>query len=168
MQTAKGAQTDRRLLSRTPARNGRANKAIPNSREKKAGQRPSRQGKNPVRRPPQVCASREVIQPRFQNTGSWTPGLAFVRRYQSTKANPGVQDPVFWNLGWITSRDAHTWGGRLTGFFPCLLGLWPAFFSLLFGIALFALPFLAGVRLSKRLSVWAPLAVCMATIFFAP
>jgi len=88
--------------------------------------------------------------------------------YLRTKANPGVQDPVFWNLGWITSRDAHTWGGRLTGFFPCLLGLWPAFFSLLFGIALFALPFLAGVRLSKRLSVWAPLAVCMATIFFAP
>ena len=56
----------------------------------------------------------------------------------------------------------------MTGFFPRLLGLWPPWFCVLFGIALFALPFLAGVRLSKRWAVWAPLAVCVSVLMFAP
>jgi hypothetical protein len=88
--------------------------------------------------------------------------------YLRTKADSGTQDPVFWDLGWFNSADPHIWGGRLTGFFPRLLGLWSPLVCLLFGIALFALPLLAGVRLSRRLAVWAPLAVCLAVILFGP
>lgn len=88
--------------------------------------------------------------------------------YLRTKSDPGVQDPVFWDLNWITTADPHTWGGRITGFFPRLLGFWPEWFCVLFGIVLFALPFLTGVRLSRRPAVWAPLAVCATVILFAP
>ena len=85
-----------------------------------------------------------------------------------TKADPNAQSPVVWDLGWITPADPHTWGGRLTGLFPRLLGLWSPLFCLIFGIALFVLPLLAGARLSRRLSVWAPLAVCLLVIFCGP
>jgi len=85
-----------------------------------------------------------------------------------TKSDPGVQDPVFWDLNWIAAADPHLWGGRITGFFPRLLGFRPEWFCVLFGIALFVLPFLAGVRLSRRPAVWMPLAVCVAVILFAP
>jgi len=88
--------------------------------------------------------------------------------YLRTRSDPGTQEAVYWDLGWITSPDPHAWGGRLTGFFPRLLGLWPPWLSVAIGIALCALPFLAGVRLSKRLAVWAPLAVCAAVLVFAP
>ena len=88
--------------------------------------------------------------------------------YQRTKADPGTQDPVVWDLSWISSTDPHTWGGRLTGFFPRLIGLRSPLVCVLFGIALFALPFLAGVRLSRRLAIWAPLAICVGVILFGP
>lgn len=88
--------------------------------------------------------------------------------YLRTRSDPGAQEPVVWDLGWITSADPHAWGGRLTGFFPRLLGVWPALLSLVMGVALFALPFLAGVRVTKRSAVWAPLAVCAAVLMFAP
>jgi len=88
--------------------------------------------------------------------------------YLRTKSDPGVQDPVFWDLNWITTLDPHTWGGRVTGFFPRLLGVWPPLPCLILGVALFALPFLAGVRLVKRPSVWAPLVICLATTLLAP
>lgn len=88
--------------------------------------------------------------------------------YFRTRVDPGAQAPVVWDLGWIASPDPHSWGGRLTGFFPRLLGIWPFWVSVALGIALLALPFLAGVRLSKRLAVWAPLAVCAVVVMFAP
>ncbi len=88
--------------------------------------------------------------------------------YLRTKSDPGVQEGVFWDLNWITSLDPHTWGGRLTGFFPRLLGIWPSYVCLVLGIALFALPLLAGTRPMKRPSVWVPLAICLAVTLFAP
>jgi hypothetical protein len=88
--------------------------------------------------------------------------------YLRTKVDPGAQDPVFWDLGWISSFDPHLWGGRLTGFFPRLLGVWPVSLSILLGAALVAVPFLAGARLSKRASVWTPLAVCIVVIMVGP
>jgi hypothetical protein len=88
--------------------------------------------------------------------------------YLRTRIDPGAQEPVVWDLGWITSPDPHAWGGRLTGFFPRMLGIWPAWLSIAIGIGLFALPLLAGARLSKRVAVWAPLAVCLAVVMFAP
>lgn len=88
--------------------------------------------------------------------------------YLRTKSDPAAQDPVFWDLNWITTLDPHTWGGRVTGFFPRLLGVWPPVLCLVLGVALFVLPFLAGVRLTKRPAVWAPLVICFATILLAP
>ena len=88
--------------------------------------------------------------------------------YLRTKADPTAQDPAYWDLNWINAADPHLWGGRLTGFFPRLLGFWPVWLDAFFGIALFALPLLAGMRLSKRLKVWVPLAVCIAVLLFAP
>ena len=88
--------------------------------------------------------------------------------YLRTRIDPGAQAAVVWDLGWLASPDPHAWGGRLTGFFSRLLGIWPSWVSVAIGIALFALPFLAGVRLSKRPAIWAPLAVCAAVVMFAP
>jgi hypothetical protein len=88
--------------------------------------------------------------------------------YLRTSADPSAQDPIVWGLNWFSTSDPHTWGGRLTGFFPRLLGLWSPLFCLIFGIALFALPFLAGARPSKRWAVWVPLSVCVAVMLFGP
>lgn len=88
--------------------------------------------------------------------------------YFRTMADSGTKDPVVWGLNWFSTADPHTWGGRVSGFFPRLLGLWSPLFCLLFGLALVALPFLAGARLSRRLGVWAPLAVCVGVMLFGP
>ncbi len=93
--------------------------------------------------------------------------LAFVW-YLRTMAGAGAKDPVVWDLSWFSSADPHIWGGRISGFFPRLLGLWSPLFCVFFGIALVVLPFLAGVRLSRRLAVWAPLAVCVGVMLFGP
>jgi hypothetical protein len=88
--------------------------------------------------------------------------------YLRTRTDPGAQAAVVWDLGWLSSPDPHAWGGRLTGFFPRLLGVWPFWVSVAIGIAFFALPFLAGARLNRRAAAWAPLVICATVIMFAP
>ena len=88
--------------------------------------------------------------------------------YLRTKADPGTQKPIVWDLGWIRSVDGQALGGRLTGFFPRLLGVRPSTLCLLFGATLFILPLLAGARLSKRSAVWVPLGVCVLALLLAP
>jgi hypothetical protein len=87
--------------------------------------------------------------------------------YSRTKSSAGFQD-FAWGLGWIHSDDPWTLGGRVTGFFPRLLGVRPSAMCLIFGAALFVLPFLAGAKPIKRVSVWVPLAVCVYVLLFAP
>src|SRR5580698_1245439 len=77
-QTERGTQTAHRLLGRAPARNGSANRAIPKIRQNNGDQRPSRRGKNPVNRPPQVCGSEVLNQLRPHTIGSWALGSALV------------------------------------------------------------------------------------------
>ncbi len=88
--------------------------------------------------------------------------------YLRTRSDPGTQKPVVWDLGWMHSVDPHALGGRLTGFFPRLLGLRPGWACIAAGVVLFVLPLLAGARTSKRLAVWVPLAVCVLALLFAP
>lgn len=88
--------------------------------------------------------------------------------YLRTRLDPGAQAPLVWDLGWFGTADPHIWGGRVSGFFPRLLGLWSPVFCLIFGTALFAVPFAAGVRLSRRLAAWVPLAVCVTIMLFGP
>lgn len=75
----------------------------------------------------------------------------------------------YWDLSWINANDlyysyASTWinpehpgWGRVTGFFPRLLGERQSLFVTFFGALLFVLPFLAGCRLSKSIVRWVPL-----------
>ncbi len=88
--------------------------------------------------------------------------------YRRTAADPNAQDPIVWGLSWFSTSDPHTWGGRLTGFFPRLLGLWSPLFCVILGVALFALPFLAGTRLNKRWALWVPFSLCVAVMLFGP
>lgn len=88
--------------------------------------------------------------------------------YLRARSDPGTQKPVVWDLGWMRSVDPHALGGRLTGFFPRLLGLRPSAFCLIAGACWFVLPLLAGARPSKRVAVWIPLAVCVLALLFAP
>ena len=88
--------------------------------------------------------------------------------YLRTKSDAGTQKPVVWDLGWFRSPDPHALGGRLTGFFPRMLGLRPSALCFIAGALLFVLPLLAGARFNKRLSVWVPLIVCVIALLLAP
>lgn len=88
--------------------------------------------------------------------------------YLRTRSDPGTQKPVVWDLGWLYSPDPHALGGRLTGFFPRLLGLRPGIICFIAGVTLLALPILAGARISKRSAIWAPLVVCVLALLLAP
>jgi hypothetical protein len=96
-----------------------------------------------------------------------------------TLANPLAQRPTMWDLNWFTTDEpyyfrnaswAHAgWGwGRTAGLLPRLLGTLPGVLPTLVGLALFLLPFAAGARLSRRLTVWVPFLLCLATLLFVP
>jgi len=88
--------------------------------------------------------------------------------------------PDDWDLHWITStstyyteiaqwatRDGWGWG-RTAGIFPRLLGVLPGTVSTLFGLAIFALPFTAGQRLTSRPVRWIPFLVCLLMVLVGP
>jgi hypothetical protein len=58
--------------------------------------------------------------------------------------------------------------GRVSGFFPRLLGMKAGAASTLMGASLFLLPLLAGARPAKRLSAWVPFAVSLIALLFLP
>ncbi len=88
--------------------------------------------------------------------------------YLRTKSHPIAQQATVWDLGWVHSADPYTPGGRVTGFFPRLLGMEANVICIIMGASLFALPLLAGARTAKRLAVWIPLAVCLLVLLFFP
>ncbi|MGA3128948.1 MAG: hypothetical protein ABSD13_19815 [Candidatus Korobacteraceae bacterium] len=71
---------------------------------------------------------------------------------RTSKGNSGIEQGLVWDLGWTSSPDPQALGGRITGFFPRLLGLRPANLCLALGVPLFILPFLAGMRAVGYLS----------------
>jgi hypothetical protein len=97
-----------------------------------------------------------------------------------TLANPVARRPTLWDLNWLTTQDGYYsvlaawtspggWGwGRTAGFFPRLLGVRPGVAVTLFGLLLFLVPFAAGARLTRRLIVWIPFLLCVATLLFVP
>lgn len=88
--------------------------------------------------------------------------------FRTSRGNAGITQGLVWDLGWMSSPDPQELGGRITGFFPRLLGLSPRVCNLVLGVVLFVLPFLAGARVRRRLAVWVPLAVCAAVLLFGP
>jgi hypothetical protein len=104
--------------------------------------------------------------------------------YYLTKAlltMPGLaRIPPVWDLGWFATEDRYYavvapfkdgpnggWG-RINGFFPRLLGVRPSLSCILEGLILFAIPLLAGAKLSRRIGVWIPLIVLAAALLFMP
>ena len=97
-----------------------------------------------------------------------------------TLANPLAKRPTLWDLNWFTTQDGYYtaiaswtnlggWGwGRTAGIFPRLLGVRPGVVATLVGLALFLLPLAAGARFRKRLLVWVPFIICLATLLFVP
>jgi hypothetical protein len=73
-----------------------------------------------------------------------------------------------WDLVWFVARDHYYESGRISGFIPRLLGVEASLGSLLAGIVFFALPLLAGARLSRRIALWIPLSICVAALLLAP
>ena len=87
---------------------------------------------------------------------------------------------VEWDLSWIDTNDyyykhladwvtptSHDWG-RVTGFFPRLLGVRPGIPLTLTGIGLFALPFLGGGQLTASRIRYLPLALLVMLLLFLP
>ncbi len=88
--------------------------------------------------------------------------------YIRAKPHSIEQSTTSWDLGWVQGLDSYSLGGRLTGFFPRLLGLEANAICIIMGTSLFAIPFLAGARPVKRVAVWVPLAVCLGVLLFVP
>jgi len=88
--------------------------------------------------------------------------------YIRAKSHSIAQPTTSWDLGWVHGLDSYSLGGRLTGFFPRLLGLEANPICIVMGASLFALPWLAGARPVRRGAVWVPLAVCLGVLLFAP
>lgn len=103
--------------------------------------------------------------------------LLWVRR---TLSHPAAKRPIIWDLNWhdtvesyyaSLSQELHFtspgWG-RVSGFFPRLLGVTPSWRSVCIGMALFLLPFCAGLRFHKRLAMWMPFLLCIAVLLWCP
>lgn len=97
-----------------------------------------------------------------------------------TLANPVTHRPIVWDPNWHDTVDTYytslsqelhfpspNWG-RITGFFPRLLGDVPSWHCILIGGLLFVLPFCAGMRFSSRPSRWAPVLLCIAVLLWCP
>jgi hypothetical protein len=93
---------------------------------------------------------------------------------------PHATLPVLWDLGWLSTaepyyallaswKDPGGWGwGRVSGFFPRLLGADFNTLTIATGLALFAIPFWAQARFSLRRVLWIPFLVCSGTLLFVP
>jgi len=100
--------------------------------------------------------------------------LAYTSQY------PQAQTPTEWDLSWFNTTDGYytslaNWAnpvaagwGRLTGFMPRLLGERPDLFVTMFGVFLFALPFIAGGRISKSWRRYIPLIFIILVVMLLP
>ena len=100
--------------------------------------------------------------------------IAYTSDYQQAKT------ATEWDLSLFNTTDGYyttlaSWAnpveagwGRLTGFMPRMLGERPDLFVTLLGIFLFALPFIAGGRISKSWTRFIPLLFIILLIMFLP
>jgi hypothetical protein len=88
--------------------------------------------------------------------------------YLRTRSHPTAHEATVWDLGWVHAVDPYSLGGRITGFFPRLLGMRANPVCILTGVSLFAIPLLAGARFGKRMALWVPFAVCVLALLFFP
>jgi hypothetical protein len=97
-----------------------------------------------------------------------------------TLLHPGARRPDAGDWNWLYTIDPYylllslklhlsflVWG-RVTGFFPRLLGTIPSWHYVFIGVALFLLPFCAGLRPSKQLASKLPILVCIAVLLWCP
>lgn len=97
-----------------------------------------------------------------------------------TLANPAARRPMIWDLGWINSIEAYygmlsdelglpsTGWGRITGFAPRLLGMFPSWHATILAAAIFILPTIACMRLQRRRALWIPFTLCVAVLLVCP
>jgi len=97
-----------------------------------------------------------------------------------TSESPGAKRPGRGDLNWLITTDPYyrslcyslhfryAFWGRMTGFPPNLLGLFPSWSHLLIAAALIMLPFCAGFRFSKRFAYRLPLLVCVSVLLWCP
>ncbi len=101
---------------------------------------------------------------------------------RNTSATPtAVNMSTGWDLGWfnaqndpyyallasIGGRGSWDWG-RMSGFFPRLLGLRPSPSCVLLGTILLALPLLSGSKLNRTLPLCVPLLTLVGALLFMP
>jgi len=99
---------------------------------------------------------------------------------KTSAGNAVVHVPIGWDLGWfnVTPQDYYAFSqwanrpdpgwGRVAGFFSRLLGTRPNPLWDVYGMILFALPLLAGLRPSRRLKAWLPWCCCVVALLFLP
>jgi len=97
-----------------------------------------------------------------------------------TLAHPAARRPMIWDLDWFHTVEPYysslseslglpeSGWGRLNGFFPRLLGVFPSLWSVCVGAALFLLPLCGGLRFSKRPAMFLPLLACIALLLLCP
>lgn len=97
-----------------------------------------------------------------------------------TSQHPLANFPIGWDLSWTHTVDDYyvyiaSWAnqqdpgwGRINGFFPRLLGVRPDMIATLFGMLLFALPFLAGGRISRTRVRLVPVAAITLVLLLLP
>ena len=99
---------------------------------------------------------------------------------QRTATNPAAMRPGRGDWNWLTTTEPYyqslseelhlrsAFWGRLTGFTPNLLGVFPSWWHLAIAVALIALPFLAGLRFNNRFAYRLPLLLCVAVLLWCP
>ena len=97
-----------------------------------------------------------------------------------TMANPAARRPTDGDWNWLVTTDPYyqslseelhfhaAYFGRLTGFTPNLLGMFPSWPHLCIAVALIVAPLCAGFRFRRRLANWLPLLVCIAVLLWCP
>lgn len=97
-----------------------------------------------------------------------------------TLSHPAARRSIIWDLNWhdtvesyyvSLSQEMHFtspgWG-RISGFLPRLFGVQPSWHYVFIGVALFLLPFCAGLRFHKRITMWIPFLLCVAVLLWCP
>ena len=98
-----------------------------------------------------------------------------------TRDKLGPNRSIFWDIhpflthdGWYSSFAARSrlhmllngWG-RISGFFPRLLGARSGLMCAILGLSILAVPVLA-VGVQKRFAAWIPICICLGVLSFAP
>lgn len=125
-----------------------------------------------------------VVRPRDFIKCAWPvfalAPVVFIWLFMSNN-HPPINSPITWDLSWINTTDSYySWlgssgnpskapgWGRVTGFIPRLLGARPELAVTLLGVTLFALPFLAGGRITHSRVRLFPLLIITLILLLLP